>query len=275
MAKQRTLQLYRGTTAQNNSFTGSAGELTIDTDTNELRVHDGSTAGGHIIYTKSDVDTIAGAKADDNAVVHLAGTETVTGTKTFDSTIESDIGNGGCALRFRTTRGTDVIADLVQSYDKTANERVASIRTYNDTTRKIVLGVNGFGGGAPQGVQVICDSNNNVSTACPSSDATNSILTTTGISKSSTGGYVKLGNGIIIQWGRTSEATASSSRTITYPTAFTTAPQNVQVCFNVTSNGYIPRVTTVSTTQFVVASDTFSTSANPTNARIRWIAIGF
>ena len=49
MTKIRTLQLYRGTTAQNNAYTGSAGELTMDTTTNELRLHDGSTAGGHII----------------------------------------------------------------------------------------------------------------------------------------------------------------------------------------------------------------------------------
>jgi hypothetical protein len=49
MTKIRTLQLYRGTTAQNNAYTGSAGELTMDTTTNELRLHDGSTVGGHII----------------------------------------------------------------------------------------------------------------------------------------------------------------------------------------------------------------------------------
>lgn len=46
MAKIRTLQLYRGTTAQNDTYTGSAGELTMDTTTNELRLHDGINAGG-------------------------------------------------------------------------------------------------------------------------------------------------------------------------------------------------------------------------------------
>ena len=49
MAKIRTLQIYRGTTAQNDAYTGSAGELTMDTTTNELRLHDGSTAGGHVV----------------------------------------------------------------------------------------------------------------------------------------------------------------------------------------------------------------------------------
>ena len=49
MAKTRTLQILRGTTVQNKANTGSAGELTMDITTNELRLHDGSTAGGHVI----------------------------------------------------------------------------------------------------------------------------------------------------------------------------------------------------------------------------------
>ncbi|GGF73689.1 hypothetical protein SAMN05216376_111117 [Mameliella alba] len=44
MAQQ--LQHRRGTAAQNNLFTGSAGELTMATDTVEARIHDGVTLGG-------------------------------------------------------------------------------------------------------------------------------------------------------------------------------------------------------------------------------------
>ena len=40
------LQLRRGTTSQNNSFTGAAGEISVDTTLDQIRVHDGSTAGG-------------------------------------------------------------------------------------------------------------------------------------------------------------------------------------------------------------------------------------
>ena len=42
----RVLQIRRGTTAQNNDFTGMIGEITMDTDTKTLRVHDGETLGG-------------------------------------------------------------------------------------------------------------------------------------------------------------------------------------------------------------------------------------
>ena len=56
----KTLQLLRGTTAQNDSFTGHAGELTVDTTTNELRLHDGSTAGGHKIPNKAECQGLLG-----------------------------------------------------------------------------------------------------------------------------------------------------------------------------------------------------------------------
>ncbi len=46
------LQFRRGTTAQNNSFTGAAGELSIDTDDDAIRVHDGSTPGGFLTNAK-------------------------------------------------------------------------------------------------------------------------------------------------------------------------------------------------------------------------------
>lgn len=50
----RTLKIRRGTTAQNNSFTGALGELTMDTDKKEVRVHDGSTTGGFPIGEKTE-----------------------------------------------------------------------------------------------------------------------------------------------------------------------------------------------------------------------------
>lgn len=44
MSKQ--VRLRRGTTAQHSSFTGTQGEVTVDTDKKVVVVHDGSTAGG-------------------------------------------------------------------------------------------------------------------------------------------------------------------------------------------------------------------------------------
>ncbi len=52
------LQLRRGTSAENNVFTGAVGELTMDTDTNGLRIHDGSTVGGIPIPTADTADYV-------------------------------------------------------------------------------------------------------------------------------------------------------------------------------------------------------------------------
>lgn len=42
----RILQIRRGTTQQNDNFTGLSGEVTFDIDEKTLRVHDGETLGG-------------------------------------------------------------------------------------------------------------------------------------------------------------------------------------------------------------------------------------
>ena len=82
------VQLRRGTEGQNNAFTGVVAELTVDTTNNELRVHDGSTAGGHVIggggltnFTEAEstsspngtvsVDSLTAAAAATNADVAL------------------------------------------------------------------------------------------------------------------------------------------------------------------------------------------------------------
>src|SRR5210317_1537346 len=71
------LQFRRGTTAQNNAFTGAAGEISIDTGTKNIRIHDGSNAGGAeiipagtiVAYGSATLPANAGwLKCDDSAV---------------------------------------------------------------------------------------------------------------------------------------------------------------------------------------------------------------
>lgn len=53
-----TVKFRRGTTAQNDAFTGAEGELSVDTTLDTIRVHDGVTAGGFAMARASDLDTI-------------------------------------------------------------------------------------------------------------------------------------------------------------------------------------------------------------------------
>lgn len=71
------VQFRRGTTAEHASFTGAAGEITVNTTTNQLVVHDGVTTGGHVIGA-------GGPSGASSSVVSLrqGGTlTTITGTE--------------------------------------------------------------------------------------------------------------------------------------------------------------------------------------------------
>lgn len=60
------VQFRRGTTAQNDAFTGAIGELSYDITTKEIRTHDGSTQGGKILATKDYVNSTAFSGAWDD-----------------------------------------------------------------------------------------------------------------------------------------------------------------------------------------------------------------
>lgn len=50
-----TLLIKGGTAAKGAAYTGDEGELSIDTDSGRLRVHDGATAGGYPTAKASEV----------------------------------------------------------------------------------------------------------------------------------------------------------------------------------------------------------------------------
>lgn len=63
------VQFRRGTTTQNNAFTGAIAELTVDTEAKTLRLHDGSTAGGGaIIATLAGTQTFTNKTHSSNSV---------------------------------------------------------------------------------------------------------------------------------------------------------------------------------------------------------------
>lgn len=49
------LQIKGGTTAKNDAYTGEEGQITADLEDGRLRVHDGTTAGGHATAKPSEV----------------------------------------------------------------------------------------------------------------------------------------------------------------------------------------------------------------------------
>jgi len=105
------LQLRRGTTAQNNAFTGAAGELSYDTTVDTIRVHDGTTAGGFEMVTTGATQTLTNKTLTSPTIT---GTGAIAGT--FTGNVTGDVtGNAATA-----TTATNVTVTA----NNTANETV-------------------------------------------------------------------------------------------------------------------------------------------------------
>jgi hypothetical protein len=63
------VQFRRGTTTQNNAFTGAIGEITYDSEAKTLRLHDGSTSGGGaVVVTLAGSQTLTNKTLSTNSV---------------------------------------------------------------------------------------------------------------------------------------------------------------------------------------------------------------
>jgi len=131
------VQFRRGTSTQNDNFTGAAGELSVDTTNNTVRIHNGSTAGGFAL-ARADLsntsaitgsstttltnktlnlssNTLSGTIAQFNTALSdgdfatLAGAETLTNkTINGDNNTISNIANGSLKFSAITINGTSV-----------------------------------------------------------------------------------------------------------------------------------------------------------------------
>ena len=82
MADIYQVQIRSGTAAQVDAFTGAAGELTYDTDTGQLRVHDGSTVGGLKVPQAGSASTFGALTADSLDKAAIGTTNANTGNFT-------------------------------------------------------------------------------------------------------------------------------------------------------------------------------------------------
>lgn len=158
MAINRRLQFVRGSTASNNSFTGRAGELTVDTGTWTLRVHDGVTAGGVALGTSSfsgsyndltDTPTIPADVSEltdtTNLLVHFSGAYAdLTGKPTIPTvptTVSSFTNDSGYITGYTVTE-SDVTAH--EAALTITESQISDLQSYltSETTTSIALNSN-------------------------------------------------------------------------------------------------------------------------------------
>jgi hypothetical protein len=138
-----TVQFRRGTSTQNDSFTGSAGEITVDTTNKTIRVHDGSTPGGSRLLTAKFIantyQTVASANsrlANTNAYIAtklntttfnaiLANTNNYIATKVNTTTFNSALANTNSSVASQAARITLVNTNLLSTN--------TALRSYVDT----------------------------------------------------------------------------------------------------------------------------------------------
>jgi hypothetical protein len=128
------LQFRRGTTAQNNAFTGAAGEISIDTDLNTMRVHDGSTAGGQTLPTLTATQTFTNKTLTSPTITGtgaIAGT--FTGNITGDVTGNADTATTATALA--TARAIQVSGAVTgtANFDGSAAINIVTTNTADPT----------------------------------------------------------------------------------------------------------------------------------------------
>lgn len=140
MSKQ--VQWRRGTATQNNDFTGAAGEVTVDTTGNSLRVHDGAAAGGFETARKTALDN------------HVADTDNPHATTKAQVGLGAVDNVSASALRDRSTHtGTQSLDTVTETASKkilTSAERtklasVATGATANSTDAALLARANHTG----------------------------------------------------------------------------------------------------------------------------------
>jgi len=106
MAKK--LQLRGGTTSEHSSFTGAVRECTVDTTKDTLVVHDGSTAGGHVLAKDDEVLKLAGGTmtghitGGDNIYLKLGASNDLQIVHDGANSYITDAGTGGLKVQGST-----------------------------------------------------------------------------------------------------------------------------------------------------------------------------
>jgi hypothetical protein len=120
------IQRRRGTTAEHSTFTGAAGELTIDTTKNTVIVHDGTTVGGFPLAKEGgvpssiqDLDNVTITSIASGEVLKWDGAAWVNNTPAEAGLLtSSDIGSSVQAYDATILTSSD-IGSSVQAYDAT------------------------------------------------------------------------------------------------------------------------------------------------------------
>jgi hypothetical protein len=144
-------QFRRGNTSQNSSFTGAVGELSIDTTLKQIRLHDGSTAGGTVVagYVTTGSGNVVLATGATIATP-IINSPTINTATNFNSTLNSSTINTativGSTINSSTINTATIVNPTITNYTETvytATTATITINLANGTIQEITLNASG------------------------------------------------------------------------------------------------------------------------------------
>lgn len=149
------VKFRRGSTTDHSTFTGVQGEITVDTDLNTIRVHDGNTQGGHRVLLHSEfVGSGTGTVTNIETGTGLTGgpiatTGTIAIESTYITKIDSSYSWGNHAsIGYLTDLSTSTVGSLsdVEITNPQANQVLAFNTNGNKWTNVAQSGSGGASG---------------------------------------------------------------------------------------------------------------------------------
>jgi hypothetical protein len=113
------VQFRRGTTVQNDAFTGATGELSIDTDLEVIRVHDGTSVGGHALVGRTATQTLTNKTLTSPTLTTPSVTGNITVTGNIMPAANLSFNLGSTVTWWNVIYGRSVqaqYADLAENY---------------------------------------------------------------------------------------------------------------------------------------------------------------
>jgi hypothetical protein len=127
----KPLKPKRGTTAQNNGYTGEAYEVTLDTDKKTLVVHDGLTAGG---FPLARADEVAQKDAEQDVAI----AEAQSSADAAQSSADAAQSTANSALE----KATNITVPVTSVNGQTGAVTVGTVRSVNGVAADAAGGVN-------------------------------------------------------------------------------------------------------------------------------------
>ena len=148
------LQLRGGPTAQSENFVGAEREITVDTGLKRLRIHDGSTPGGHILSGKVDLEAAVAVINQTIDTNEAADAQARADLKVILEQELADLEAADAAARVLIQNNIDAEVSTSAAYDIIQDNRLAVLEAVSNISKKELEFITLIGSPSPAAGQV-------------------------------------------------------------------------------------------------------------------------